>query len=83
MFVPIGIPKRIAQFAGMPWGSIASFHSEGETIHRIVGPAQWKKEQWHMPFLPLFLDATTGLPEYKREAAKDRKQYGFEERVSA
>src|ERR1019366_213935 len=39
MTVPLGGTTDLAQLAGLLWGSIATIDSEGDKLHRIVGPA--------------------------------------------
>jgi len=46
MAVPLEGNSNLAEVAGLPWGSIATIHSAGDKLHRIVGPAVWQKEQW-------------------------------------
>jgi hypothetical protein len=76
--VPLGNRPDLAEVAGLPWCSVATLHSNGEKMHRIVGPAIKQPGQWVLPVLCLFFDPTTGLPAYQQEAVKLRKGWGLE-----
>src|ERR1019366_9161049 len=58
MTVPLGQQPDLAVVAGLPWGSIATVHSAGNKLYRIVGPAIWQTEKWS---LPVFLSDADGL----------------------
>src|ERR1019366_8628191 len=51
MTVPLGTTTDLALLAGLPWGSIATVHSAGDKLHRIVGPASWQTDKWALPVL--------------------------------
>jgi hypothetical protein len=57
---------------------VATLHSDGERLHRVVGPAIKQTVQWALPVLYWFFDPTTGLGEYQQEAKKLRKGWGLE-----
>jgi hypothetical protein len=78
MTVPLGKRPDLAEVAGLPWCSIATLHSDGERLHRVVGPAIKQPDQWALPVLYWFFDPTTGLEEYQQEAKKLRKGWGLE-----
>ena len=82
MTVPLGKRVDLADVAGLPWCSIATLHSGDETLHRLVGPAISQTSGWVLPVLYWFLDPTTGLNEYKREAKKLRNELGLEAALS-
>ena len=75
MTVPLGKEPNLAVVAGLPWGSIATVHSAGDKLYRIVGPASWQTDKWALPVFPTDAD---GLPEYENEAAKLRRSLGLE-----
>jgi hypothetical protein len=75
MTVPLGATTNLAQMAGLPWGSIATLHSNGEELHRIVGPAICQTEQWALPVLSL--EPATDLAEYEDEARTLRRRLGL------
>lgn len=75
MTVPLGATTDLAQMAGLPWGSIATLHSAGEKLHRIVGPASWQTDKWCFPVFPTNAD---GLAEFEMEAAMLRRNLGLE-----
>lgn len=78
MTVPLGDRPDLAEVAGLPWCSIATLRSNGEQLHRVVGPAISQTTGWVLPVLFCYLDPTTGLSEYKKEAEKVRKGSGLE-----
>jgi hypothetical protein len=82
MTVPLGRKVDLAEFAGLPWCSIATLHSGRESLHRVVGPAIFQTIGWVLPVLYLFFDPTTGLKEYEKEAKKLRREWGLEAAVS-
>ena len=77
MTVPLEAMTDLAQVAGLPWDSIATVHSAGDKLHRIVGPAIRQNDQWAWPVFPFFPDPATGLSEYENEAEKLRKAWGL------
>ena len=80
--VPLGERVDLARFAGLPWCSIATLHSGGETLHRIVGPAICQTSGWALPILWRADDPNAGLKEYKEEASKLRNEWGLEAAMS-
>lgn len=82
MTVPLGKRVDLAEVAGLPWGSIATLHSDGEKLYQIVGPAISQKSGWVLPVVPSFCDPSTGLSECKQEAASLRKEWGLEAALS-
>jgi hypothetical protein len=75
MTVPLGKQPDVAEVAGLPWGSIATVHSAGDKLYRIVGPAIWQTDKWS---LPVFLTDAEGLAGFETEAAKVRQGFGLE-----
>jgi hypothetical protein len=82
MTVPLGRKVDLAQFAGLPWCTIATLHLGCERIHRVVGPAIFQTIGWVLPVLYWFFDPTTRLKEYEKEARKLRRAWGLEAAVS-
>ena len=80
--VPLGERVDLARFAGLPWCSIATLHSGGETLHRIVGPAICQTNGWALPILWRADDPTAGLKEYEEEVSKLRNEWGLEAAIS-
>lgn len=78
MTVPLGDRPDLAEVAGLPWCSIATLHSNGEKLHRLVGPAISQTTGWALPVLYWFFDPATGLGEYKEEAEKLRQGWGLD-----
>jgi hypothetical protein len=78
MTVPLGKKPDLAEVAGLPWCSVATLHSAGSKLHRVVGPAIRKSGQWVLPVVYWFFDPAAGLAEYEKEAAKLRKGLGLE-----
>jgi hypothetical protein len=77
MSVPVGTQVELAEVAGLPWCSVATLHSGGAKLHRVVGPASRQAGRWALPVLYWFSDAATDLREYKQEAEKLRKAWGL------
>jgi hypothetical protein len=78
MTVPLDHGVNLAEVAGLPWCSIATLHSDGEKLHRVVCPAMPQKDGWALPVLLFFSDPATGVSEYQREAERMRKECGLE-----
>jgi hypothetical protein len=78
MTVPLDKRPDLAEVAGVPWCSIATLHSDGEKLHRVVGPAMSQKKGWALPVLFYFLDPDIGLAEYEKEAGNLRRGAGLE-----
>jgi hypothetical protein len=80
--IPLGRRLSLAEAAGLPWGSIASIHSDGETIHRVVGPAEYRVDDaWCLPVVSDLRDGVITLKECQEEARLLRPRSGFDERV--
>jgi hypothetical protein len=80
--IPLGEQSDMAVMAGLPWGSIATLNSKGESLHRVVGPANHQGKLWALPVLYQNVDPTTGLGEYEQQAANLRKDLGLESVLS-
>ncbi len=78
MTVPPGKRPDLAEVAGLPWCSVAKLRSNGDDLHRVVGPAIRQKDQWALPVLFDFFAPDTGLEEYRKEASKLRRSCGLE-----
>jgi hypothetical protein len=76
--VPLGDPVELAEAAGLPWCSIATVHSNGDKLHRVVGPATLQKSGWALPVVCGFYDPAVGLSEYETEAENLRNNCGFD-----
>ena len=82
MSIPVGNPKRIAEYTGLAWESTVTIHSEGESLHRLVGPANWVKEEWSLPILLRYRDDDVALERYQRDAETERRLLGLVARRS-
>ena len=76
--VPLGQQFDLPELAGLSWASLATLHSGGKTLHRVVGPAVCQSSGWALPVLYGALEPSTGLDEYEQEAKKLRIQWGLE-----
>jgi hypothetical protein len=75
MTVPLDKRPDLAEVAGLPWCSVATLHSEGEKLYRVVGPAIRQPGQWVLPVFPTAVD---GLPDHEKEAVKWSRSLGLE-----
>ena len=75
MTVPLGKQPTLSEVAALPWGSIATLHSNGETLHRVVGPAICQTDQWALPVLSL--EPASDLAEYEGEGRTLRRRLGL------
>jgi hypothetical protein len=80
--VPLGPTCDLAEYAGLPWCSIATLHSGDERMHRVVGPAIFQTSGWALPVLWQADDPSAGLREYEEEAGKLRRERGLEAALS-
>lgn len=83
--VPLGKPGKpvdLARVAGLPWCSIATLRSDGDTLHRVVGPVSSRRSGWALPVLNRFVDPGAGLVEYEQEARKLRQSWGLDAAMS-
>jgi hypothetical protein len=78
MTVPLDKQPNLAEVAGLPWCSVVTLHSNGDKLHRVVGPAIKQPSQWVLPILYQFCDPATSLGEYEKEARQLRKGWGLE-----
>ena len=81
-FVPVPRQVQPQDLNGPAWGSIMSFSSGDEEIHRLVGPLIWKKNSWHVPMLNFYSDAAAPLAAYKEMAEEDVAGFGLDARSS-
>jgi hypothetical protein len=82
MTIPLGKQPDLSVMAALPWGSIATLSSNGESLHRVVGPANHEGAQWALPVLCLYHDPATELGEYARESVSIRRALGLEPKRS-
>jgi hypothetical protein len=78
MTVPLDKQADLAVVAGLPWGSIATVYSDGEKLHRVVGPAFWQTDKWSLPVFPTDADV---LADFETKAATLRRSLGLESAV--
>jgi hypothetical protein len=77
MTVPLEKQPDLTKFAGLPWGSIATFQANGNKLYRIVGPAISQTTGWALPVFPFFPDPATSVGKYEKETKKLRKACGL------
>jgi hypothetical protein len=80
--VPLGRQVDLAQVAGLPWCSIATLHSAGETLHRVIGPAVFQTKGWALPVLCPFFDPSAELSECEKVARRVREERGLDAGLS-
>jgi hypothetical protein len=78
MTVPLGKQPDLADVAGLPWGSIATLRSNGEKLHRVVGPAIRQPDQWVLPVPYPAFDPAASLTAHETEAKRLRREFGLE-----
>jgi hypothetical protein len=78
MTVALSKQRDLAEVAGLAWGSIATLHSDGDNLHRIVGPAIRQKDQWVVPIMSDPLAASDTIADHQDEADKLRRSFGLE-----
>jgi len=62
--------------------TIATFRHDDQEVHRLVGPAMWKKEGWRLPVSSLFHDADVGLPSHRKQSHSLIESHGLGPRTS-
>lgn len=80
--IPFGRGLDLATAASMPWGSIATLRSDGNTLHRVIGPAVWKRSRWQFPVVWPFHNEEASLEKSQSKAAALRRSTGWEPRFS-
>jgi len=82
MSVPL--PKAVSpvEMEGPPLVSLATFTNGSDSIHRLVGPVQWKKGAWHLPTMVAFYDPSSTKAEYLKEQKRIMRSNGWEARES-
>ena len=75
--IPLPKDYDLAEIAGLPWGTVATFQCNGQQLHRIVGPAIRHKGKWALPVKCYFYNQDTSLAIYHKESEKIRKLHGF------
>jgi hypothetical protein len=76
--IPLNDVFDLGGLGGLPWGSIATLSSDGDRLHRIVGPAVRQPTQWVLPILETEIAPNSQLPDYEREAVRVRRTFGLE-----
>lgn len=74
--VPLGNQPYLAEVAGLPWCSTVTLKSNGESLHRVVGPAIRQSDQWVSPIVDFF-DDSPSLADHQREAERVRRRLGL------
>src|SRR5262249_32596273 len=80
--IPLGKKVDLGTVAGLALGSIATVHSDGQMLHRVVGPASWQQDQWNLPVLLHFFDPDVERAKYEKEAVKLRRSLGLEPQIA-
>jgi len=75
--IPLG-RKSGAETLGLPSCSGATLHSNGDSFHRIVGPAVRSKGQWCLPVLDGCPEPDAGIAEFDKRAEELRRYLGLE-----
>jgi hypothetical protein len=81
--VPLGEEPHLAEVAGLPWCSAATLKSDGEALHRVVGPAIRQPDQWVLPIMSEPLDASDIIADHHNEAHKLRRSFGLNAALSS
>jgi len=76
--IPLKRGFQLADVAGLPWGSVVTLESDGDSLHRLSGPAIYKKGKWCLEVMDWWRGEEFSLQEIKRESAAARKDYGYE-----
>lgn len=80
--IPAGRSLDLATAASMPWGSVAALRSDGNILHRVIGPAVWKRSRWQFPVIWPFHNEEASLEQSLSKAASLRRSTGWEPRFS-
>lgn len=82
MSIPLPKGFDLADSGSIPWGSIATVRCGDDKVHRLVGPAEFRRRMWRLPVVKFFYNASTPLADYRSEASVSRKRNGWEPAVS-
>ena len=77
MNIPLPKDHGLAEMAGLPWGTVATFRCNDQQLHRIVGHAIRQKGKWALPVKCYFYNHDTSLKIYQTESENQRKQNGY------
>jgi hypothetical protein len=77
MNIPLPKDCDLAEIAGLPWGTIATFRCNDQQLHRIVGPAIRHKGNWALPVKQTTEGRVTNLVICNKESEKLRKLHGY------
>lgn len=80
--IPLNKAAKLGEVGGIPWGTVVSVKSGGETLHRLSGPAVYSRGNWWLPVMDWYRGQEFSLREINRESAAARKDYGYEPRRS-
>ena len=75
----IPLPDHLAppEMLGLPNCSIATLNCDGQSFHRIVGPAMWQKGQWCLPIIQVHAEHVGSISFYRKRADKLRRDIGL------
>jgi hypothetical protein len=76
--IPVDDALPLARIASLPWATIATLASGGETLHRMVGPARWRQGEWRLPVLSRdSFEPNSSLEAAGKAAAIFRQDHGM------
>lgn len=83
MSISLGKHIELSEIGGLAWGTTATVHSNGERVHRLVGPAKFQGGKWTLPVFCRFdEDEEAPLSDYKTLSARMRTEYGYDSLTS-
>jgi len=68
----------LAQYAGIPWGSVLNARSNEDHARFVCGPAKYIRHEWQLPVWQWFAGEDWHTSEILKEAKRERKRLGFE-----
>lgn len=77
--ISLGSRPRLSQVAGLAFGTVATLRAAGSTLHRVVGPATYGRDEWRLPVLAM----PDSLGACQKESPVTRKRFGYEPRTSS
>lgn len=81
--IPVDRSLDLADAASIPWGSIASLRRDGNILHRLIGPAIWKRSCWQLPIVWQAHDEEASQEQSLSKAVTLRQSTGWNPRFSA
>ncbi len=79
--IPLASKTTLAEFAGLPWGTVIQINSPNYSFPVMTGPARYSGGKWYLPVPEATADLAISTERLVHYARKWRKAMGLDARV--